>query len=96
MKASVGGTLDSGTIPLYEMGLPGLSFPGILEIGPSFGVYARTTAELDVAVDMIVGLDYKVNNVSFTFPPRNGATGFYNPGDYRMFIFYQPSCALLD
>ncbi|KAJ7792273.1 hypothetical protein B0H13DRAFT_2516295 [Mycena leptocephala] len=49
LKAELSGTLDSGNIKLFEAGIPGVDFPGILSIGPTFVVNARGTATAELA-----------------------------------------------
>ncbi|KAH6918104.1 hypothetical protein BKA70DRAFT_1088991 [Coprinopsis sp. MPI-PUGE-AT-0042] len=68
IAAGLTGRLDSGTIKLIEVGIPGLSFPGILTIGPSFRVDARATAALDMTADLKVGISYKLDNAVLVFP----------------------------
>ncbi|KAJ6587458.1 hypothetical protein DFH09DRAFT_1141142 [Mycena vulgaris] len=73
LQADVAGKVDSGKITLVNLGIPGLDFPGILTIGPSFQVSAQVTASLDVNVDMTVGINFAVNNAQLSFPPGSGA-----------------------
>ncbi|RDB15048.1 hypothetical protein Hypma_005455 [Hypsizygus marmoreus] len=47
MLAGLSGTLDSGKIKIFEIGVPGLDFPGVLTIGPTFEVNAQAIATLD-------------------------------------------------
>lgn len=68
VAAGLTGRLDSGLIKLIEVGIPGLSFPGILTIGPSFRVDARATAALDMNADLKVGISYKLDNAVLVFP----------------------------
>lgn len=69
--ADVSGTLDSGKIPIFTLGIPGLSFPGVLDIGPSLEIDVQAKATLDLNVDLSVGLNYHVNNAQLNFPPSN-------------------------
>ncbi|KAJ7182942.1 hypothetical protein C8R43DRAFT_868475 [Mycena crocata] len=73
MTADVSGRIDSGKINLVTLGVPGLSFPGILTVGPSFKVDARVVGEVDLTMDMIVGLNYDVTDAQLSFPPRDDA-----------------------
>ncbi|KAG2004228.1 hypothetical protein CC2G_002807 [Coprinopsis cinerea AmutBmut pab1-1] len=68
IAAGVTGNVDIGKIKLFEVGIPGLSFPGILTIGPTFRVDATATAFLDVAADINVGLSYTLEQATLVFP----------------------------
>lgn len=46
------GVVDSGKIELYEVGIPGLDFPGVLTFGPSFRIDAQAKATLTTGVGM--------------------------------------------
>lgn len=71
--ADVSGTLDSGKIPIFSVGVPGLSVPGVLEIGPSLEIDVQAKATLDLNLDVSVGLNYHVDNAQLNFPPSNGS-----------------------
>ncbi|KAJ7474872.1 hypothetical protein FB451DRAFT_1088510 [Mycena latifolia] len=73
LTADVAGKVDSGKITLVNLGIPGLDFPGILTVGPSFQVAAQVTASLDVNLDMTVGINFNVDNAQLSFPPGSGA-----------------------
>lgn len=63
--------MDSGQIPIFTLGIPGLSFDGILEIGPSLEIDVEAKATLDLDVDLSVGLNYHIDNAQLSFPPSN-------------------------
>ncbi|KAJ7819565.1 hypothetical protein B0H14DRAFT_2372479 [Mycena olivaceomarginata] len=73
LTADVAGSIDSGKIPLINVGVPGLDFPGILTVGPSFEVNAEFTGSFDVNLDMKVGIVFNVNNAQLAFPPGTAA-----------------------
>ncbi|KAJ2923672.1 hypothetical protein H1R20_g13421, partial [Candolleomyces eurysporus] len=56
---------------LYQVAIPGLDFPGILTIGPSFYIDAKASATLDINADLNVGLNYKIEKASMVFPPTS-------------------------
>ncbi|KXN88374.1 hypothetical protein AN958_07417 [Leucoagaricus sp. SymC.cos] len=91
MNAGVGGTLDSGKIKIFEVGVPGLSFPGVLEIGPSFQVNAQAKASLNLDLDMTVGVKYHVDKAEFVFPQGGKKGGTFTPGDTPLKLSVQPS-----
>ncbi|KAJ7246995.1 hypothetical protein C8J57DRAFT_1021980, partial [Mycena rebaudengoi] len=68
-------TIDSGRIDLFSVGIPGLSFPGILEIGPTFKIQAQATAALDINVDLKVDLSWCISGAKLFYPP----TPFHTP-----------------
>ncbi|KAJ6608508.1 hypothetical protein B0H10DRAFT_2226802 [Mycena sp. CBHHK59/15] len=70
LTADLSGTIDSGSIKLFETGIPGFNLPGILSIGPTFEVNANAKATLDLNVDLTVGINYHVDNAQLFFPPR--------------------------
>ncbi|RXW20042.1 hypothetical protein EST38_g5798 [Candolleomyces aberdarensis] len=65
------GSIDSGRISVFQIGIPGLDFPGILTIGPSFQVDVQANADLDVNADVSVGINYKIEKASLVFPPSS-------------------------
>ncbi|KAJ7476701.1 hypothetical protein FB451DRAFT_986867, partial [Mycena latifolia] len=69
MNADLSGQINSGKINLVTLGIPGFSFPGILTVGPSFKVDAQVVGDVDVAMDMTVGINFNVNNAQLAFPP---------------------------
>ncbi|KAF7292168.1 hypothetical protein MIND_01243900 [Mycena indigotica] len=73
INADVAGSIDSGKIQLVNVGVPGLDFPGILTIGPSFQVNAQLTGAFDVNLDMKVGIVFNVDNAQIAFPPGSSA-----------------------
>ncbi|KAN0134690.1 hypothetical protein V8E53_007475 [Lactarius tabidus] len=76
ISANLTGTVSSGAIPLFQIGIPGLSFPGILDIGPEFVVMGKVDADFALSnVDASVGVAYKLRKVATTFPPQSGSNG---------------------
>lgn len=51
----------------------GFDLPGIITVGPSFQVDAQVVGQVDVQMDMTVGVNLDVQNAQLTFPPD--ATG---------------------
>ncbi|KAJ7266374.1 hypothetical protein B0H12DRAFT_1099419 [Mycena haematopus] len=83
LQGSASGTVDSGQVDLFEVGIPGLSFPGILTIGPSFKVQGQVVANLDVNLDLTVDLSYCVSGAKFFYPPDpyNTNSGQFTPNN---------------
>lgn len=76
ISANLTGAVSSGAIPLFQIGIPGLSFPGILDIGPEFVVKGKVDADFTLSnVDATVSIAYDLSEVAATFPPQSGSTG---------------------
>jgi hypothetical protein len=62
----------------------------VLTVGPTFEVNAQAVANLDVDVDLTVGLNYKIDKAELIFPPSSkkakAAGGTFNVGDTRTFF----------
>ncbi|TFK47998.1 hypothetical protein OE88DRAFT_1738119 [Heliocybe sulcata] len=93
VQATAAGTLDSGKIPLFQIGLPGLDIPGIFTLGPSFAVNGELTAQAAVDLDMTVDLAYNVKNGQLFFPsPPSGQKngGAATPQDTNLKLSVTP------
>ncbi|KAJ7246984.1 hypothetical protein C8J57DRAFT_1359761 [Mycena rebaudengoi] len=95
LAGSATGNIDSGLIDIFQVGIPGLDFPGILTIGPTFKIQAQATASLDVDVDMKVVLAYKVEGAKLFFPKSDSLTsgGNFGPNDSPLSLSVTPSVA---
>ncbi|KIK64055.1 hypothetical protein GYMLUDRAFT_71501 [Collybiopsis luxurians FD-317 M1] len=93
LNAAISTTFDTGKIEVVPpLGIPGLDFPGILTIGPSFDVSAEATAKLDLAADLQVGIVYNISNAQLVFPDKNGQSGGgFNVGDTPLTLSLTPS-----
>ncbi|KAJ3886089.1 hypothetical protein GG344DRAFT_58099 [Lentinula edodes] len=93
MSAGVSTTFDTGKIQVVPpLGIPGLDFPGILTIGPSFDVQAEATAKLDIAADLKVGIVYNISNAQLVFPDKNNQSGGnFGVGDTPLTLSVTPS-----
>ncbi|KAJ3968915.1 hypothetical protein EV361DRAFT_383525 [Lentinula raphanica] len=93
LNAGVSTTFDTGKIEVVPpLGIPGLDFPGILTIGPSFDVKAEATAKLDLAADLKVGIVYNISNAQLVFPDKdNQSGGNFNVGDTPLTLSLTPS-----
>ncbi|KAJ7617398.1 hypothetical protein FB45DRAFT_225452, partial [Roridomyces roridus] len=83
ISGSASATLDSGTIELFSIGIPGLDFPGIITIGPEFKIQASTSATLDLDMDLTVDLSYCISDAKFVFPPDpfTNSSGKFTPNN---------------
>ncbi|TFY68021.1 hypothetical protein EVG20_g3724 [Dentipellis fragilis] len=75
VNASAEGSFDSGAIPIFSAGVPGLEIPGILTVGPVFTVSAELNGDVELDLDFNVGLSYKFDNAQLQFPPSTGSSG---------------------
>jgi hypothetical protein len=82
-------SLDSGKIMIFQAGLPGLDFPGILTIGPSFQVTAQAIAKVQADMKMTVDLAYNINGAKMYFPPGSGSSlGTFSPANTSEFYYF--------
>ncbi|KAG5638520.1 hypothetical protein H0H81_012157 [Sphagnurus paluster] len=93
MTASASGTLDSGKQKIFEVDVPGVDFPGILTVDPSFVVNAQATAQVDAKADLTVGLNYHISKAQLTFPPNKNAqdAGKFVVGDTPLKLSVAPN-----
>ncbi|KAJ6480354.1 hypothetical protein C8R45DRAFT_351910 [Mycena sanguinolenta] len=91
-KGSASGSVDSGVVPIFEQGLGGLDFPGLLTLGPTFKIGVQGVANLDVQADATVTLDYTVSGAKLFFPPASSVTsgGGFTPGDTPLSLSVAP------
>ncbi|TFK18148.1 hypothetical protein FA15DRAFT_649819 [Coprinopsis marcescibilis] len=83
LTAGLSGNINTGKIKLYEVGIPGLNFPGILTIGPSFRVDAYANANLNVAANINIGLTYTLHQATLVFP-ADSKKGRDNGGAFKL------------
>ncbi|KAI0340900.1 hypothetical protein BDW22DRAFT_1333399 [Trametopsis cervina] len=94
VNASATASFDTGKIQVFQVGIPGLDFPGILSIGPSFVVNAQGTGTLDTELNMAVDLAYSVNGANLFFPPKKGSSsGDFKPADTSLNLSVAPNVA---
>ncbi|KAK7049915.1 hypothetical protein VNI00_005345 [Paramarasmius palmivorus] len=89
---SLKGTADSGKITFFEAGVPGLDFPGILTLGPSFKVQGQAKATLDIDADVTVNLAYSVDDAKLFFPKSQNqkSGGAFTPVDSPLKLSVSP------
>ncbi|KAJ8518273.1 hypothetical protein ONZ45_g4617 [Pleurotus djamor] len=94
MSGNLAGSID-GTKELFSVGLPGLSFPGLFEVGPFFKIEAKAEAKLDVNADLDVGFKYRANDVRVFFPrsDRHPPKGQFTPEQRPLSLSISPSVA---
>ncbi|KAF9492455.1 hypothetical protein BDN71DRAFT_1204201 [Pleurotus eryngii] len=75
IKAAILGGYESGRMSVIKpIGLPGLSIPGVLTIGPMIELQAEAKALLDLKIDSNVHLAYKVDNLELWYPKAKKAS----------------------
>ena len=74
VRAEAIGTFDTGLLPLYNVGLPGLDIPGIISVGPSFVINGQAQVSLGVATQAKITAAYKLSNLQFVFPQDQGGS----------------------
>ncbi|TFK84342.1 hypothetical protein K466DRAFT_602089 [Polyporus arcularius HHB13444] len=91
LDATLTGSISSGKIPLFETGIPGLDFPKILSIGPTFSVNAEATASLDANLNVDVDLAYTIAGAQLFFPPNDKPAGSFTPNDSNLKLSVSPN-----
>ncbi|KZT37853.1 hypothetical protein SISSUDRAFT_817483 [Sistotremastrum suecicum HHB10207 ss-3] len=66
------GNFDTGSRQLIQTGLPGLSIPGIVTIGPIFSINAELSANFDLEAQMVINTEFDLPNINLVFPPDQG------------------------
>ncbi|KAJ6548420.1 hypothetical protein B0H19DRAFT_1161003 [Mycena capillaripes] len=72
IQSLLAGDIDSGNIPVFKLGVPGLSFPGLLTLGPSAEINVRAGAGFDVNADMAIPITWNFPLLDFVMPPTEG------------------------
>ncbi|KAI0043323.1 hypothetical protein FA95DRAFT_1609482 [Auriscalpium vulgare] len=80
IQASAEETFDSGPVPIFEVGIPGLEYPGFLTIGPEFKIAGQVNAELRLEVDAAIDLNYDFDGTKLVFPPQQGTNSSATKG----------------
>ncbi|KAF8472215.1 hypothetical protein DFH94DRAFT_655780 [Russula ochroleuca] len=90
--ANISGQVSSPSITLFQIGIPGLSFPGILEVGPEFKLMSQFDAKFGLNnINAAVDLNYNLSGVSFVFPPQAGSNvDGITPGSKQVTISTSP------
>ncbi|KLO10486.1 hypothetical protein SCHPADRAFT_517251 [Schizopora paradoxa] len=79
--ADLTGTLSTGEVALLTVGLPGLSIPDILTIGPEFVLNGEATATINLDADLSIGVQYELNGLGFTVGSSQSSTSGFSPLD---------------
>ncbi|KAJ7763202.1 hypothetical protein DFH07DRAFT_813111 [Mycena maculata] len=95
ISSSASATVDSGTVDLFTVGIPGLDFPGILSIGPTFKIQGQVTATLDIDLDLKVDLSYCIDDAKLFYPPSpyNNNSGTFTPDNSPLNFSVSPALA---
>ncbi|KAJ7770745.1 hypothetical protein B0H16DRAFT_219894 [Mycena metata] len=95
LSSSAAATLDSGKLTLLTVGIPGLDFPGILTLGPSFQVDAEVSGTVDVNLDLTVDLTYCISGAKLFFPPDpfHNNSGQFTPNNSPLNFSVAPDVA---
>ncbi|OCB86992.1 hypothetical protein A7U60_g5882 [Sanghuangporus baumii] len=86
----ISGGIDSPEITFVNIGLPGLSIPDVISLGPSISLAAKATAIFDINMNLDVGLGYSVSNLTIFFPPSasHNSSAVVVPNDIRKAFLY--------
>ncbi|KAJ6546614.1 hypothetical protein B0H10DRAFT_2243472 [Mycena sp. CBHHK59/15] len=75
LEASATGSISTGKVSLYSVGIGGINFPGIFTLGPTFTIYGEIVADLDADVNLSVDLAYNVDDAKVYFPQSAQPSG---------------------
>ncbi|KAL0950196.1 hypothetical protein HGRIS_010188 [Hohenbuehelia grisea] len=70
--AQLNGDLDSGKKRIFQIGVPGLSIPGIFTVGPMLELSGQVKGHLDLNLDVEAGLNFRVDGVQIWLPKSAG------------------------
>ncbi|KAJ7149609.1 hypothetical protein C8R46DRAFT_1309474 [Mycena filopes] len=73
VNALLSGDIDSGNIPVFKAGIPGLSFPGLLTLGPEAEINVRAGAGFDFNAALAIPIAWTYPLLDFVMPPSKGA-----------------------
>ncbi|KAF7359586.1 hypothetical protein MVEN_00682300 [Mycena venus] len=65
IRSLLSGDVDSGNIPVFKAGIPGLSFPCLLTLGPEAAINVRAGAGFDVNTDIAVPITWSFPLLDF-------------------------------
>ncbi|PIL27868.1 hypothetical protein GSI_09990 [Ganoderma sinense ZZ0214-1] len=92
LDADLTGSLSTGDITLFSIGLPGLDFGSIFKIGPTFNIYAEADASIEANLELDVDILYTVSGSQLVYPsPSSPAQGTYAPGDSNVRLSAGPN-----
>jgi hypothetical protein len=66
------GSFDTGLVPFWSSGIPGMSIPGILDIGPTFSINGQATGNVSVCTNSVITASYQFPGTSMVFPQDEG------------------------
>ncbi|KAF7319233.1 hypothetical protein HMN09_00260700 [Mycena chlorophos] len=69
ITADITGSISSGSIQIFTVGIPGLDIPDILQLGPTFDVNAEIDGVVDIQMEMQIGVNLDLANTTIAFPP---------------------------
>nr|GAT55123.1 predicted protein [Mycena chlorophos] len=69
ITADITGSISSGSIQIFTVGIPGLDIPDILQLGPTFDVNAEIDGVVDIQMEMEIGVNLDLANTTIAFPP---------------------------
>ncbi|KAJ6465346.1 hypothetical protein C8R45DRAFT_839796 [Mycena sanguinolenta] len=72
IRSLLSGDIDSGNIPVFKAGIPGLSLPGLFTLGPEAEINVRAGAGFDVNADIAVPITWNFPLLDFVIPPTAG------------------------
>ncbi|KAF8588352.1 hypothetical protein K439DRAFT_1629802 [Ramaria rubella] len=74
VDATAEGSFDTGSVSLFKTGLPGLSIPSVITLGPEFSINGQVTIDLKAEAKMAIVAAWDFPSIKLVFPQENGAS----------------------
>ncbi|KAK7044938.1 hypothetical protein R3P38DRAFT_3433318 [Favolaschia claudopus] len=92
IDALLSGDIDSGNIPVFKAGIPGLSLPGLLTLGPEAVINVQASAGITLNTAVAVPITWNFPLLEFVMPPSAGAASG-NAAESNTAVDFQASFA---
>ncbi|KLO12154.1 hypothetical protein SCHPADRAFT_433397 [Schizopora paradoxa] len=91
LDSGLTGTLSTGEITLLSIGLPGLTIPNVLTIGPQFVLLGEIEGTINLVADSNIGVQYDLDGLSFTVGNTERSSPGFTPRDSPIQFSIDPS-----
>ncbi|KAF8531281.1 hypothetical protein JB92DRAFT_3105427 [Gautieria morchelliformis] len=74
VDATADGAFDTGAVSLFKSGLPGLSIPSVITLGPEFSINGQVTIDLKAEAKLAIEAAWDFPSLNLVFPEEKGAS----------------------
>ncbi|KAF8488680.1 hypothetical protein JB92DRAFT_3148213 [Gautieria morchelliformis] len=74
VDATADGVFDTGSVSLFKSGLPGLSIPNVITLGPQFSINGQVTIDLKAEAKLAIEAAWDFPSLNLVFPQEKGAS----------------------